>query len=422
MPPYGYFLIAHGTDYTGAVSYDMSWSQSLSGTGGTIFLVNNQLSLTEQTDNSVIVVDKVAYGTSVQNYLRSETLEFLPAPSANQSLERKANYSSSPDSLTTGADKYLGNGWDSDNNSQDFVLRSISEPQNSQSPVEPRFAPAKITNFSAAGAAGDSRAVKLTWTAPYGAFGNPGNLSYDIRYSTSAINSQNFISATPALSIPSVGASGAAQELTIGNLSLGQTYYFAIKTKDITGGIAGPESEISFASYDIPSPVFLQNLVMTYFASSANNGSDGFWPQVSQTIGTGLNQRLVKATARVKCNSNNPCNISYKSFAVNGYYNDSYSDTQIVQGSGAGFSSTGGLGNDPSFIPAGADTNVNFSGWDSPAFNFTFNPYYYYKITFQFNTNSPVQWGGSVEDSYANGYSTPDYSGGSDLYFKLSTE
>lgn len=54
------------------------------------------------------------------------------------SLERKANATSTAESLATSTDKWLGNAYDSDNNSQDFVLQTSPTPQNSLSLIEPR--------------------------------------------------------------------------------------------------------------------------------------------------------------------------------------------------------------------------------------------------------------------------------------------
>ncbi len=405
---HGYLLLGRTNHYQGSVSLDISWPES----DGYRLADDNTIILYGQTQE---VIDKAGWGDAID----FEGTVFPKNPPAGQSLERKANYSSSDTSMSVGADKYLGNGWDSDNNSTDFVLQTAPNPQNSQSPIEPRYAPEKINNFVAAGTAGDSHAVKLTWAAPYGAFGNPQNLSYDIRYSTAEINSQNFNSASLAPSIPLVGAAGAPQELIIGNLSLGQTYYFAIKTKDDTG----LESEISFTSYTFPAPdiqVFVQNLVMTYFASTTNNGSDNYWPQVSQTIGSGFNQTPAKVTINIYCNplpALSTCDISYKTLMVS-----MYSDANYTEQVAGGFLLTGYLG-DPMYqiIPAGSNEDVAFK---FPAIlAFTFQPKYYYKITFQFNIlGSAIQWGGSSSDSYANGYSTPDYSGGADLYFKLSAE
>lgn len=117
VPAHDWYLVTH-TDYTGSTTPDMSHSTfSLSGAGGHIFLVNNQTTLTSATDPSI--VDKVGYGTADSpEGAASET------PPTNQSVERKF-----------GGD--LGNGEDTDDNSADFVLQTIPNPQNTLSPPKP---------------------------------------------------------------------------------------------------------------------------------------------------------------------------------------------------------------------------------------------------------------------------------------------
>ena len=57
------------------------------------------------------------------------------------SLERKAGATSTPELLARGGvHHWLGNGWDTDNNSQDFVLQTQPNPQNSLSLTEPETA------------------------------------------------------------------------------------------------------------------------------------------------------------------------------------------------------------------------------------------------------------------------------------------
>ena len=54
-----------------------------------------------------------------------------------KSFERKANSSSNLESMES-TDKLKGNGYDTNNNFNDFVFRNISDPQNSLSELEPR--------------------------------------------------------------------------------------------------------------------------------------------------------------------------------------------------------------------------------------------------------------------------------------------
>lgn len=134
IPTRGFFLVTR-SGYDGTPTSDMQHSSfSMSATGGTVFLVNNQDDLSEGSDSGAIVVDKVAYGTG--GNLRPEGSSFTPAPGANQSMERKALSGSTADSMTSGADITKGNGYDSNNNLNDFIPRVASQPQNNSSPTE----------------------------------------------------------------------------------------------------------------------------------------------------------------------------------------------------------------------------------------------------------------------------------------------
>jgi hypothetical protein len=96
-------------------------------------------------------------------------------------------------------------------------------------------APVTINNLAATDVTITS--VTLTWTSP----ADPGNGSasvYDIRYSTSPITEANFSSATAVANPPAPQPAGTAEELTIGGLLGGTTYYFAIKSADFFGNFS----------------------------------------------------------------------------------------------------------------------------------------------------------------------------------------
>ncbi|MFC1598316.1 fibronectin type III domain-containing protein [Patescibacteria group bacterium] len=74
--------------------------------------------------------------------------------------------------------------------------------------------------------------VNLAWTAP-GDDGATGTATtYDVRYSTAAINDGNWAAATQATGEPSPSVAGSSESMTVGSLSPNTTYYFAIKTSD----------------------------------------------------------------------------------------------------------------------------------------------------------------------------------------------
>jgi len=83
--------------------------------------------------------------------------------------------------------------------------------------------------------------ITLEWTAP-GDDGNTGQArSYDLRYSASPIDNNNFNAATKVLNLPQPSLAGTKQTAIVGGLNSGSTYYFALKTSDELGNI----SEIS---------------------------------------------------------------------------------------------------------------------------------------------------------------------------------
>lgn len=137
IPAHGYFLIANNS-YNGGTTADMSHGTfDLSSTGTTIFLVNDQTTLT--TGDEASIVDKVAVGTDAVD---AETTPFTPIPGSEASIERKARASSDAASMGSGgSDETAGNGEDSDDNSADFISRTTSDPQNSTSEIEEPPAP-----------------------------------------------------------------------------------------------------------------------------------------------------------------------------------------------------------------------------------------------------------------------------------------
>ena len=105
-------------------------------TSGTISS-NNSVGLRDGALDTGILKDSLTFGT-VANPL-GEGTAIDPAPGASQSAERKANSSSNISSMEPGGvDEFSGNGEDTDNNNSDFIIRSVSDPQNSSSLKEPQ--------------------------------------------------------------------------------------------------------------------------------------------------------------------------------------------------------------------------------------------------------------------------------------------
>lgn len=117
------------------------WSNTSNGYNTTIGAdVSNTNTLAD--DNSIVllkpdntVIDQVGWGSGTNQFV--ETAGYPANPAANQSMERKAYSSSTSSSMSPGgSDEFKGNGFDSDNNSTDFILRTASQAQNSGSSTE----------------------------------------------------------------------------------------------------------------------------------------------------------------------------------------------------------------------------------------------------------------------------------------------
>ena len=120
------FLLYGGTQVVPMPDFAAA-SVGLGNTGGHVRLV----------DAALNVIDKVGWLTAAS----PEGSAITPAHPRGASYERKANVASTQASMAPGGpDNLLGNGWDSNNNLNDFVIHPTAAaggPQNSASPPEP---------------------------------------------------------------------------------------------------------------------------------------------------------------------------------------------------------------------------------------------------------------------------------------------
>ncbi|WP_223748714.1 lamin tail domain-containing protein [Myxococcus sp. XM-1-1-1] len=134
IQPRGFFLVTH-PDYAGSVAGDANWgpafSMSASRTGGGNLRLGGP-ALTTTNMNDPAKVDAFAYGTGNA----PEGTAFPTVPAEAGSFERKATVSSTAATMEGGSDAAAGNGYDSDDNASDFILRTQRQPQNSASPTE----------------------------------------------------------------------------------------------------------------------------------------------------------------------------------------------------------------------------------------------------------------------------------------------
>lgn len=205
--------------------------------------------------NSGPMVDSLAWGTA--NNGLAEKTDFATSPGNDQSLERKPG-AASPNA---------GNGTDSNDNSQDFALRTSVEMQNSRSPREPdTFIPGSISNLTALQGVNDGE-INLVWTAP----GNDGTEipllgSYLIKFSTSGVITQaNFDSISNSVSISTSGVLPVSSSAPIvgrlfTGLTAGGTYFFAIKAQDQLNQISVWNSSVDVVTVNTLAGTWAQDL------------------------------------------------------------------------------------------------------------------------------------------------------------------
>ncbi len=137
IAPHRFFLVQEAAGSGGSVDLptpDADGSLAMSSTKGKVALVNSTTALSGTSPTGSTIIDLVGFGAA-NGYEGSGP---TPAPSNSTSVERKANSSSSISSMGTGgADELEGNGYDSNDNANDFIVRSDPQPQNSSSPAEP---------------------------------------------------------------------------------------------------------------------------------------------------------------------------------------------------------------------------------------------------------------------------------------------
>jgi hypothetical protein len=140
VPSKGFFLIAAGgaAGFVSAVTPDFQTTGTLglAGTDGHVrLLLPTGVPSTGQS--SQLVSDTLGYGVAANLAEGNPTPVPLWTAPQTQSLERKANANSTAFSMASGSDALLGNNKDSNDNAADFVVRSVRDPQNTSSPVEP---------------------------------------------------------------------------------------------------------------------------------------------------------------------------------------------------------------------------------------------------------------------------------------------
>ena len=209
ITPKSFFLIAH-KNYKGSKTPGLIYStdSSLAYSSNTIILYNGDY-------RTAAVIDEVFYSNIAEG----------------KSLERKANATSTVESMTISEDRFLGNAYDSDDMS-DFIIRDNPEPQNSQSLPEPREKPPKAVNLS--GEIRENEQMVLSFQLETA---TTSEISFIIKFATSSgvITEENWTNLTsPSSTEIAFNPATQKYESILLNFATG-TYYFAIRTEDKEG-------------------------------------------------------------------------------------------------------------------------------------------------------------------------------------------
>lgn len=129
MSPHSYYLWASSSDssFPGSIGADVFTSETIA--------ADNGIALRQGDEDAGIVIDSLAWGSASNIFVENTT--FATNPGSSRSLERKARLNSTNSSMAPGGLHYSrGNAWDTDDNSEDFILKTTSEPQNSGDSAE----------------------------------------------------------------------------------------------------------------------------------------------------------------------------------------------------------------------------------------------------------------------------------------------
>ena len=144
-------------------------------------------------------------------------------------------------------------------------------------------APAAVSNLATTNPTNNS--IDITWTAPGDDNDTGTATTYDVRYSTSAITSGNFASATAVTGEPTPSIAGSSESITVSGLSASTLYYFALKTSDevpnasaisnVPTGTTSATSDITaptVTAFSIPSTSDSLTVTITTFTATDNVG------------------------------------------------------------------------------------------------------------------------------------------------------
>ncbi len=110
--------------------------------------------------------------------------------------------------------------------------------------------PSQVSDLNVVSVA--ARTILLSWTAPGDSDTSGTATSYDVRFSETPINQDNFSSARRGTGEPTPDPYGTYQEYTINKLEPNMTYYFAMRTEDEQGNRSLVSNTVTGETIDYP--------------------------------------------------------------------------------------------------------------------------------------------------------------------------
>lgn len=241
------------------------------------------------------------------------------------------------------------------------------------------IAPSTITNLAASNATQSSALLSWTSSGDDGASGTA--TSYDIRYSTSNITSDNWASATQVSGEPTPLVAGTSQSMTIGSLSPSTTYYFAIEATDNAGNVSALSNIASITTLSLQTSTIIPSATLTFSLKvepqTLNLGSQGKWVTVYLMLSGDAKANNIDMGSLLLNNSLRPdsnfvgidrnCNVTTSQNSSGLLLKFSRTDVQNLIGSASGSFTlylTGNIGGQ-SFVAQGAINAVSSESTDS---------------------------------------------------------
>jgi len=173
-----------------------------------------------------------AIKTEIKSKLDVEIVR--PAEKKNKKEDEKEESEDEEEPVVITVPRTYSGGGGGSSSSDNSEQEDESEPESattSTPEIIDTTSPSMVIDLSAS--SGSSRGtIDLSWTAPGDDESVGSSTEYIIKYATSSIDSSNWASSTDVSGEPTPSSASSTESLTINELDIGQTYYFALKSED----------------------------------------------------------------------------------------------------------------------------------------------------------------------------------------------